>query len=137
MTKNSHQNHKIVDDLQNLLKKAYAPYSNVFVSAIVITNDNKKYSGVNIENASFSPSICAERCAIFKAIFEGQKNAISELHLMSSTIKPLYPCGVCLQVMSEFFNPKTEIFIYDFKGKLFDVKSLESLLPFRITKASF
>lgn len=119
--------------LKDLLSKAYAPYSNVYVSAIAIMQDNQYYTGINIENMSFTPSICAERCAIFKAISENRYR-FKELHLMSSTKKALYPCGVCLQVMSEFFKKSTPIVIYDYSGKEVTRKMFKELFPSPMSK---
>ena len=121
---------QIVEKLNKLLEISYAPYSAVKVSALIITKNNQLYSGINIENMSFTPSICAERCAIFKAISENEKpQNFLALHLKSTTKKPLYPCGVCLQVMNEFFNKDTTIFIYDKNNQLFDSKKVYELLP--------
>lgn len=125
-------------ELKNLLNQCYAPYSKIYVSAIVVMKNKQLYSGINIENSTFTPSICAERCAIFKAISEEKKPLeFKELHLMSSTKQPLYPCGVCLQVMSEFFQPETPIFIYSYDKKIVNKKLLKELLPFAVTKEYF
>ncbi len=138
MHKKNKHNQQIVENLQHLLTKSYAPYSKVNVSAIVVMTNNVEYFGINIENAAFSTTICAERCAIFKAISEDQGvNQFRALHLMSSPTKPLYPCGVCLQVMSEFFDSQTPIFIYDKDGKLINEQKLSELLPHRVTRGSF
>ena len=66
----------MIEELRNLLNNAYAPYSNYRVSAILIDENNNKYTGVNIENASFGATICAERVAITKAVSEGARKFI-------------------------------------------------------------
>lgn len=79
---------------------AYVPYSNFHVGAAVETTDGKVYSGCNIEIASYSPTICAERTAIFKAISEGSKK-IKTIAIVGDAVDT-YPCGVCRQVIREF-----------------------------------
>lgn len=81
-------------------EKAYAPYSNFHVGAALETGDGKVYTGCNIEIASYSPTICAERTAIFKAVSEGSK-VIKNIVLVADG-KDTYPCGVCRQVIREF-----------------------------------
>lgn len=88
-------------------KKAYVPYSNFHVGAALITEDDKVFTGCNIEIASYSPTLCAERTAIFKAISEGHKKikAIAVVGDGDFT----YPCGVCRQVIREFGKDATII----------------------------
>ncbi|NLL81554.1 MAG: cytidine deaminase [Tissierellia bacterium] len=79
---------------------AYVPYSSYHVGAALITQDNEVYTGCNIEIASYSPTICAERTAIFKAVSEGH-HKIKTIAIVGDT--PFtYPCGVCRQVIREF-----------------------------------
>lgn len=85
---------------------AYAPYSQFQVGAALLCEDGSVYTGCNIENASFSPTCCAERTAIFKAVSDG-KRKFSAIAVVggkkdSDICAPCYPCGVCRQVMSEF-----------------------------------
>ncbi|MDR0545593.1 MAG: cytidine deaminase [Mycoplasmataceae bacterium] len=103
-------------ELKKILNNAYAPYSHFHVGAIVVT-DKGKFSGVNVENASYGLTVCAERNAIFSAVSHGAKK-FHELHLFANTKTPCFPCGACLQVMSEFFDPKhTKIITYTSNGK--------------------
>lgn len=81
-------------------KKAYVPYSNFHVGAAVLMEDGKVYTGCNIEIASYSPTLCAERTAIFKGISEGSKK-IDTIAIVGDA-NPTYPCGVCRQVIREF-----------------------------------
>ena len=84
---------------------AYAPYSEFFVGAALLTRDGRVFLGCNIENASFSPPCCAERVAVFKAISEGatEFEAIAVVGGHGQDTEPLCsPCGVCRQVLSEF-----------------------------------
>lgn len=81
-------------------KRAYVPYSNYSVGAALIDDDGNIYEGCNIENAAFSPTVCAERVAIFKAVSEGAKS-IKRIAVVAGEDMG-YPCGVCRQVIREF-----------------------------------
>jgi len=84
---------------------SYTPYSNFTVGAALLTKQDEVYTGCNIENASFTPTNCAERTAIFKAVSEGKKE-FKAIAIVGGPKKQLvdycYPCGVCRQVMREF-----------------------------------
>ena len=86
--------------------RAYTPYSHFKVGAALLTKDGKIYKGCNIENAAYTPSNCAERTAIFKAVSEGEREfaAIAIVGSMEGETNtlPTGPCGVCRQVMAEF-----------------------------------
>ena len=85
--------------------KAYAPYSGYKVGAALLTTDGKVYTGCNIENASYTPTVCAERTAIFKAVSEGDRDfaMIAICGGKDGVIAGAFPpCGVCRQVMAEF-----------------------------------
>ncbi|MEW5958109.1 MAG: cytidine deaminase, partial [Chloroflexota bacterium] len=103
---------------------AYAPYSHYKVGAALLTTDGKIYKGCNIENASYGPSNCAERTAIFKAVSEGER----QFEVMAVvTTDGGSPCGVCRQVMREF-APNLTVLIGDLAGN-YRVFSLPELLP--------
>ncbi len=86
-------------------ENAYAPYSNFFVGAALETADGKIYTGCNIESASFSGTVCAERVALFKAVSEGETK-FSAIAVVGGgedgTNDYCAPCGICRQVLSEF-----------------------------------
>ena len=90
---------------------AYAPYSHHTVGAALLCDDGTVYKGCNIENAGYTPTNCAERTAIFKAVSEGNKNfkAIAIVGGMDNLDSLAFcaPCGVCRQVLREFVNPET------------------------------
>ncbi len=93
------------EKLTNLLKNAYAPYSNYKVAALVVTKDGNVFSGVNVENASYGATICAERSAILSAVSAGyRKGDFKELYVMVESDKLAFPCFLCRQVIVEFFN---------------------------------
>ncbi|MBR2321847.1 MAG: cytidine deaminase [Clostridia bacterium] len=89
-------------------KMAYAPYSGFRVGAALVGKSGKIYKGCNVENAAYSPTNCAERTAIFKAVSEGEREftAIAIVGGMEETIADFCaPCGVCRQVLAEFCDP--------------------------------
>ena len=87
------------------MRKAYAPYSGYKVGAALLTKSGKVYTGCNIENAAYSPSVCAERTSFFKAVSEGETEFEKIAVCGGKDGEPddyFYPCGVCRQVMAEF-----------------------------------
>lgn len=110
---------------------AYAPYSGYKVGAALLTKSGKAYTGANIENASFSPTVCAERTAFFKAISEGERefSMIAIAGGKGNNISSAYPCGVCRQVMTEFCNDDFKILVIKDNGE-YDTFTLGNLLPF-------
>lgn len=117
------------ENLENLLKNSYAPYSNYNVSAICVMNDGKLIGGVNIENASYGATICAERVAIFKAISLGYKKGdFRELHVMVNSDKIGTPCFICRQVFTEFFDRGMKVYMYSKIDMM--VKTVEELCPY-------
>ena len=98
------------DELIKLLDKAYAPYSNFKVAAIIEMKDGKFVPGVNVENASYGATICAERNAITTAVSMGYKPGdFKKLYVMVSGDKLSMPCFMCRQVIVEFFDKDCEI----------------------------
>jgi len=123
-----------IEELIKIARKkvncAYAKYSGIRIVAILITASDKVYHGVNIENASYGLTICAERVAIFKAVSEGEKE-FKLLLVYSPDVIP-WPCGACRQVMAEFFSPDTPIIIVsDAEDKIYTKElRMKELLPF-------
>lgn len=116
---------KLIESAFEARKYSYSPYSNFAVGAAVLTLNEKVFTGCNIESASFTPTICAERTAISKAVSEGEKKFKAVAIVGSSEYT--YPCGVCRQFMREFGKELTVIVansISDYK-----VFSLEQLFP--------
>jgi cytidine deaminase len=89
---------------------AYAPYSHFPVGAAVLTADGEVVAGANVENASYSLTICAERNAIFQAVSRGARK-IDALVVYTPAPRPVAPCGACRQVLIEF-GPDAEIFSF-------------------------
>lgn len=124
---------KLSDDERNTLidlakeasRRAYAPYSNYPVGAVLRTRSGKMFTGCNVENAAYPTSICAERTAIFKAVSEGEKefDVIAVVTPNGGT-----PCGSCRQVMSEF-GLDTIVLVADAEGRLVLETTVAGLLP--------
>lgn len=106
-------------------KNAYAPYSQYFVGAAVLTRSGKIYTGCNVENASYGLGNCAERTAIFKAVSEGDKE-IEAIAIV--TRDGGMACGACRQVLNEF-NPKMYIIALNGHGQITMETTLDQMLP--------
>lgn len=114
------------------LKYSYTPYSNFKVGAALLTSDLKIYTGCNIENASFTPTNCAERTAYFKAVSEGHREflAIAIVGGKEGVLSDYCsPCGVCRQVMMEFGDPKSFLVILAKSEEEYKIYTLEEILP--------
>lgn len=112
--------------------KAYAPYSGYKVGAALLTTDGKVYTGCNIENASYTPTVCAERTAIFKAVSEGERDfaMLAVCGGKDGQITGAFPpCGVCRQVMAEFCPKDMPILIVSGEDA-YTAVSLGELLPY-------
>ncbi|MBR2821551.1 MAG: cytidine deaminase [Clostridiales bacterium] len=98
----------------DMRSESYAPYSDFLVGSALLTEDGQIYTGCNIENSAFGPSICAERTAIFKAVSEGHKDFVAIAisgGKRDGELQYCAPCGVCRQVMREFSKPSFKIYL--------------------------
>ncbi len=123
-------NNELINLAKKCLENSYAPYSNFKVGAALLCKNGAVFSGVNIENSSFSATNCAERTAIFSAISNGEKEfeKIAVVGGRNGKIEDFcFPCGVCLQVLSEFCEKDFEIVL--FNGKDIKIYTLSQLLP--------
>ena len=113
--------------------KAYSPYSNITVGAALLCGSGRVYTGANIENAAFSPSVCAERVAIFSAIHSGERElvaiAVAGGAAGERSRERFSPCGVCRQVMTEFCKGDFRIILSESESF-----TLDELLPHRFDK---
>jgi len=125
-------NHEQLAQLaKDAMEKAYAPYSGFRVGAALLAKSGKVYLGCNIENASFSPTICAERTAFAKAVSEGEREftAIAVAGGKDGKVDGICPpCGVCRQVMQEFCGP--DFLILMVKPDGVEAAALKELLPY-------
>ena len=114
----------------DVMKNAYAPYSDFLVGAALLCGDGSVFTGCNIENASFSATVCAERTAIFKAVSEGKKDFM-KIAIAGGKggeiTSACSPCGVCRQVLSEFCRPDFQVLLVTPDG--FERYTLSELLP--------
>ena len=114
--------------LLELQKNAYANYSNYKVACILIDENSNCYEGVNVENASFGLTICAERSAIACAVSKGCRKII-EAHIICSNKKTFgVPCGMCRQTLAEFMDNDARIILYNINGETKQYL-LKDLLP--------
>ncbi len=121
------------EKLIKILKNSYSPYSKFSVAAAVVLKDGNVFYGVNVENASYGLSLCAERNAITTAITEGYKKGdFDKLYVMLGNGKIGYPCGACRQVILEFFDMDSKIVSIDKLGNE-ETHTLEELSPFAFT----
>ena len=113
-------------------KKSYSPYSHFQVGAAILTEDGEVYTGCNIENAAFSPTNCAERTALFKAVSEGKRKFVKIAIVggrKGEVLDYCPPCGVCRQVIREFLNPKQFKIILAKSETQYKEYTLSQLLP--------
>ena len=123
---------KLIDIAIRQLDFSYSPYSGFKVGAALLTKDGEIYTGCNIENASYTPTNCAERTAFFKAVSEGIREfqAICIVGGQNGVLTGYAaPCGVCRQVMMEFCDPETFQIILAIDKEKYDVFTLKELLP--------
>lgn len=105
-------------------ERAYAPYSNFKVGAALLGKSGRVYTGCNVENAAYGPSMCAERTAVFKAVSEGEREFEAIAVVTGNGVSP---CGTCRQVMMEF-APDMTVVISDTRGNA-RATTVRDLLP--------
>ncbi|SRR6266540_6642803 len=125
MSLTNKERQSLIDLANEARKKAYAPYSKYKVGAALRTKNGNIYTGVNVENAAYPQTMCAERVAIFKAVSEGEK----EFEALSVvTDNGGSPCGGCRQVLAEF-GLDTIVLIANREGRLVKEMTVKELLP--------
>jgi cytidine deaminase len=122
---NEEQRQHLIEKAAQARRWAYAPYSHYAVGAALLTESGKVYDGVNVENAAYPTTMCAERVAVFKAVSEGERgfSAIAVVTANGGT-----PCGSCRQVLAEF-GLDTMVIIADAEGRVLQELSVAALLP--------
>lgn len=125
----------LMEEAQKARERSYSPYSRFRVGAALLTESGKVYTGCNIENAAYTPTVCAERTAVFKAVSEGER-AFRAIAIVGGregeTSDFCAPCGVCRQVLSEFCSPDVKILLGTPEN--FHAYTLKELLPFSFTR---
>lgn len=122
---------KLIEETIKNKKNSYSPYSNFRVSALVKTKNGKIFKGVNIENAAYSPTICAERSALASAISNGEREF--SYIIINGDSKDTFPCGVCRQFIREFADSDTKIVIANSTDD-YKIYTIEDLLPHSFSK---
>lgn len=118
-------NEELVERAKEAQLAAHAPYSNFKVGAALLTQDGRLYTGCNIENSTYSLTMCAERVAIFKAVSEGARS-IARIAIVADHEKLTPPCGCCRQMIWEFRSAQTEVILANLSGqtRIFDIREL-------------
>ena len=127
---------ELVGMAKEAMTHAYAPYSGYKVGAALLCGDGSVYCGCNIENAAYTPTICAERSAIFKAVSDGHRDFVSIAVCGGANgviTGPFPPCGVCRQVMREFCKEDFVIYMVNEKG--YEAHTLAEILPFSFSSS--
>ena len=92
---------EMIERARQARENAYAPYSGFKVGACLVTAGGNVYTGCNVENVAFTPTCCAERSAVYQAVAHGERE-FDAIAIVAGEDEPVWPCGVCLQVMAEF-----------------------------------
>ena len=122
---------KLIELAKEAMTHAYIPYSGYKVGAALLCADGTVYQGCNIENASFTPTICAERTAFFKAVYDGHRDfkAIAVCGGKNGVITGIFPpCGVCRQVMREFCDDDFMVYLAG-AGDSYEAYPFSEILP--------
>lgn len=115
---------KLLEAAKKISANAHSPYSKVRVASAVKLSNGQIYSGVNIENASYGATVCAERVAIWKGLSENPGTQIDEILVHTNSPNPWPPCGICRQVIAEFAAPNLKVHIANDAG-------IKRTIPFR------
>ena len=119
--------HRMLERACEAREPAYAPYSGFRVGACLRASGGRYYMGCNIENAAYTPTNCAERTALFTAVYEGERS-FDAIAIACSGDLPAYPCGVCRQALAEFCAPEMPVIVCNANGES-EQTTLGDLLP--------
>lgn len=123
---------KVLEKLHRLLGRSYSPYSGFAVAAVVKSGSGRLYGGVNVENAAYPLSRCAEQSAVLQMVSAGEREVI-EVWVLSRGKQPATPCGGCRQVLSEFAHPEVPVHCLSSEGLELHT-TLGELLPHAFNK---
>ncbi len=130
---------ELVSLAMEAMTHAYVPYSGYKVGAALLTSDGRVYQGCNIENASYTPTVCAERTAFFKAVYDGVRefSAIAVVGGKNGEITGFFPpCGVCRQVMREFCGDDFTVYFGGANGEIMTL-TLKDILPYSFSASEY
>ncbi|CAM4519958.1 cytidine deaminase [Paenibacillus endophyticus] len=126
----------LLDAAKEAMGRAYVPYSNFRVGAALLDDEGNIHHGCNIENAAYSPTNCAERTAMFRAVSDGKRpGQFQAIAVIGNTEGPIAPCGVCRQVLVEFCSPDMPVVMGNLKGD-WTISTVAGILPGAFTPAS-
>ncbi len=119
---------KLLEAAKKAKDRAYAPYSHFHVGAAILTSSGRIFTGCNVENTSYGLTCCAERTAIFKMVSEGE-HKIEQVLVIGDTEDFLPPCGACRQVIAEFSQKETVVYMCNMNSE-WKKSSVADLIPF-------
>ncbi|RJE89888.1 cytidine deaminase [Paenibacillus sp. 1011MAR3C5] len=121
---------------EEVMRRAYVPYSGFQVGAALLDSDGHVHEGCNVENAAYGPTNCAERTALFRAIADGkQAGTFKAIAVIGATEGPISPCGICRQVLVELCPPDMPVIMGNTKGD-WTMTTVTELLPGAFTPSS-
>ena len=126
----------LLEQGRTALKNSYAPYSGFHVSCVIRLQDGRTLTGINIENASYPVSLCAERSAMAQVISEGLQDLIHVVMVVTDSSPPASPCGLCRQFLAEFIDENVLIVMANVNGEM-NTSSIAELLPHAFNKKMF
>ena len=118
---------ELISTAVSMQERAYVPYSHFPVGAALLCSDGAVFTGCNVENAAYGSTLCAERTALFTAVYQGARS-FDALAVACSGERPAYPCGVCRQALSEFCDPQMPVAVCGAAGEA-ELTTLGALLP--------
>lgn len=121
---------ELLNEAKKISQNAYAPYSNFHVGACVLCESGKKYSGCNVENASYGLSVCAERNAMSTARIQGETTKIEAIAVYSPNQPLCMPCGACRQWLKEFSKDGNTKIILEDKDGAMRILTLDDIFPY-------
>ncbi|MBT4804235.1 MAG: cytidine deaminase [Legionellales bacterium] len=121
-------------DLESILANSYSPYSEFKVAASIRTDNNEIFTGVNIENSSYSLTMCAEASAIASMVTQAGTESISDVVIINDSNRVCPPCGACLQRLIEFSSEKTKVYLATSKSDEIEMHILKDLIPLQFSK---
>lgn len=124
---------RLVQEAERIQKLAYAPYSKFLVGSALLDENGKIHTGCNVENASYSVTICGERSALAHLV-AGGGHSITRVAVITTSSEPIFPCGVCLQAISEFAQPDTEILAVASDAQTYTTQTLGDVFPSGFTR---
>lgn len=118
---------ELIELARQARESAYAPYSKFKVGAVVESSDGRVFTGCNVENSSYSLTMCAERVALGKAVSEGARDFV-RMAVIADAYAPVPPCGACRQVISELCGKHVEVVMVNLRGQI-ETHTVAQLLP--------